>query len=48
MVYVVIKPSTKRLVGPNPVEVRAVIAFWWLAKGLQEDMVPGYLNYPKF
>ncbi len=29
-----------------PIKVGAVVATGWLAKALQEDLVPNYLSYP--
>jgi hypothetical protein len=43
--YVVIISLNKRLASPMPIEVGAVVATRWLAKALQEDLVPKYINY---
>ena len=43
--YVVIISLNKWLASPMPIKVGAVVATRWLAKALQEDLVPKYINY---
>jgi hypothetical protein len=44
--YVVIISLKKWLASPMPIKIGAVVATRRLAKALQEDLVPKYINYP--